>query len=96
VQADPNTCGGISEWMRIAAMASAHHLPMSPHGQGMLGSVVVAAVENGLVVENYLRNFSTDMMAGPEFKDGHVVMGDAPGLGVEWNEDLIEKHGEIF
>ena len=96
VQADPNTCGGISEWMKIAAMASAHHLPMSPHGQGMLGSVVVAAVENGLVVENYLRNFSTDIMAGPEFKDGYVIMGESPGLGIEWNEELIKREGETF
>ena len=74
----PNNCGGISEWMKIAAMASAHHLQMAPHGQGALGCVVVAAVDNGLVVENYLRNFSTDMVGDLEFKDGHVIMDDAP------------------
>ena len=96
VQADPNNCGGISEWMKIAAMASAHHLQMAPHGQGALGCVLVAAVDNGLVVENYLRNFSTDMVGDLEFKDGHVIMNDAPGLGIEWNEDLIEKHGEKY
>ena len=66
------------------------------HPEGMLGSVVVAAVENGLVVENYLRNFSTDIMAGPEFKDGYVIMGESPGLGIEWNEELIKREGETF
>ncbi|MDP6038155.1 MAG: mandelate racemase/muconate lactonizing enzyme family protein, partial [Candidatus Latescibacteria bacterium] len=96
VQADPSSCGGISEWMKIAAMASAHHLQMAPHGQGALGCVVVAAVDNGLVVENYFRNFSTDMVGGLEFVDGYVIMGDAPGLGIEWNEELIEKNGETF
>lgn len=94
VQADPNNCGGISEWMRIAAMAGAHHLKMAPHGQGALGCVVVAAIEHGLVVENYLRNFSTDMVGGLEFKDGHVIMNDAPGLGIEWNEELIKRDGQ--
>ena len=69
---------------------------MAPHGQGALGCVLVAAVDNGLVVENYLRNFSTDMVGDLEFRDGHVIMDDAPGLGIEWNEDLIEKHGEKY
>ncbi|MGA1195136.1 MAG: mandelate racemase/muconate lactonizing enzyme family protein [Candidatus Latescibacterota bacterium] len=96
VQADTNNCGGISEWMKIAAMASAHHLQMAPHGQGALGCVVVAAVKNGLIVENYLREFSTDLVAPLEFQDGHVIMTDAPGLGIEWNEDLIKRDGTTY
>ena len=48
------------------------------------------------LVENYLRNFSTDMVGDLEFKDGHVIMDDAPGLGIEWNEDLIERYGEKY
>lgn len=94
VQADPNLCGGISEWMKIAAMASAHHLSMAPHGLGALGCVVVAAVKNGLVVENYLREFHTEIVRPLDFKDGHVIMGEAPGLGIQWDEDLIRKFGQ--
>ncbi len=96
VQADPNNCGGISEWMRIAAIAGAHHLKMAPHGQGSLGCVVVAAVEHGLVVENYLRNFRTELVEPPEFKDGYVMMSDRPGLGMEWNEKLLAEEGRTF
>ena len=35
-------------------------------------------------------------MAGPEFKDGYVIMGESPGLGIEWNEELIKREGETF
>ena len=51
IQADPVICGGISEWMKIAARASAEHLTMAPHGGAHLGSTCVAAVHNGLITE---------------------------------------------
>ena len=93
IQADPNICGGISEWIRIAAMASAYHLPMSPHGNASIGSCCVAAVENGLITENYPTAFKNVLMGPVDFrKDGFIYMSDTPGLGVEWDEDVVRKH----
>lgn len=91
IQADPNTCGGITEWLRIAAIASAHHLPMAPHGNPQIGSTCVAAVENGLITENYPTAFKNDFLAPVDFKDGQIFLSDEPGLGLEWNEKLIES-----
>jgi L-alanine-DL-glutamate epimerase-like enolase superfamily enzyme len=93
VQADPNICGGISEWLKIAAMASAVHLKMAPHGNPNVGSCCVAAVENGLITENYPTTFKSVLMEPVDFRnDGYIYMSDAPGLGIDWNEDALEKY----
>ncbi|MDN5747494.1 MAG: hypothetical protein L0H64_03055 [Pseudonocardia sp.] len=34
VQADATRCGGITEWLRVAAVAAAHHLELSAHCAG--------------------------------------------------------------
>jgi len=93
VQADPNTCGGISEWLKIAAMASANHLSIAPHGNPNVGSCCVAAAENGLITENYPKSFKNVLMGPVDFrKDGFIYMSDTPGLGIEWDETVLRKY----
>ena len=93
IQVDPTTCGGISEWLKIAAMASAYHLKMAPHGNPNIGSCCVAAVENGLITENYPTAFNDALMLPVDFRaDGYIYMRDEPGLGITWDEALIDKY----
>ena len=93
IQVDPTSCGGISEWLKIAAMASAHHLKMAPHGNPNIGATCVAAVENGLITENYPTAFKNRLMGPVDFRsDGYIYMPETPGLGIEWDEDLIREH----
>ena len=33
---------------------------------------------------------SDELIAPPEFRHGKIVMSDRPGLGIEWNEELID------
>jgi D-arabinonate dehydratase len=92
IQCDPTLCGGISEWLKIAAMASACHLKMAPHGGPNIGSVCVAAVENGLIAENYPAAHHRGLMGPVDFReDGYIYMTDKPGLGIDWNEKEIEE-----
>ena len=92
IQLDPNICGGISEWLKIAALASAHHLKVAPHGNPHIGSCCVAAVDNGLITENYPTAHRNALMKPVDFRtDGLIYMSDAPGLGIEWDEDVIQK-----
>ena len=38
-----------------------------------------------------------DLVKGaPEFKDGYVTVTDKPGLGIELNEEIIEKYRVSF
>lgn len=98
IQADPCYCGGLTEWVRIAALASAHHMYMAPHGQHYLGAHAVAAVDNGLIVESYLplRPWQDRFISGPELDNGDLVLTDAPGLGLEINFDALEQAAEPF
>jgi L-alanine-DL-glutamate epimerase-like enolase superfamily enzyme len=92
IQLDPNICGGISEWLKVAAVASAYHLKVAPHGNPNVGSCCVAAVENGLITENYPTAFNNPIMQPVDFRmDGFIYMSDKPGLGIEWDEQAIER-----
>jgi L-alanine-DL-glutamate epimerase-like enolase superfamily enzyme len=91
VQADPNTCGGISEWLKIAGLAAAHHLPMAPHGNASVGCSCVAAVGNGLITEYYPTAFRSELTESLTFKNGRIQLSDEPGLGIVWREDLIQS-----
>jgi L-alanine-DL-glutamate epimerase-like enolase superfamily enzyme len=46
LQADASRCGGITEWLRVAAVAAAHHLQISGHCAPHLHVHVAAAVPN--------------------------------------------------
>lgn len=93
VQADPHLCGGLTEWMKIAALASAHHLVMAPHGNHYVGAHAVAAVDNGLIVESYagMSPWQDEFLGGITFDDGDLLLPDAPGLGLEIDREALER-----
>lgn len=93
VQADPQTAGGLTEWVRIAALASAHHVPVAPHGNQYLGGHAVAAVDNGLIVESYarLQAWQDDYLAPIRLEEGEIVLPQTPGLGLEIDEAALRS-----
>ena len=93
LQADPQTCGGLTEWMRIATLASARHVRMAPHGDDYLGAHAVAAADNGLTVESYalLRPWQNEFIQPFPLEDGELVLPDRPGLGLVVNEDALQR-----
>jgi L-alanine-DL-glutamate epimerase-like enolase superfamily enzyme len=93
VQADPHTTGGLSEWMRIAALASAHHLPVAPHGNHYVGAHATAAVDNGMIVESYarLQAWQDDFFAPMELDEGELVLPESPGLGIAVDWPSLER-----
>jgi D-arabinonate dehydratase len=96
IQPDALIMGGITEFMKVAALAQAHDLPVAPHGNQDVHVHLVSAVPNGLTVEYY--SDSTDPMWGKMFKntltvkDGHVSPPDRPGLGIEPNDEALAPY----
>lgn len=92
IQADPHTAGGLTEWVRIAALASAHHLPVAPHGNHYIGAHAVAAVDNGMIVESYarLQAWQDEFFTPMELEDGELVLPHTPGLGIGVDLRLLE------
>ncbi len=89
--------GGISHLRKIAALAEIHHVKTGCHGATDLSPVTMAAALHfGLSVQNfglqeYMRHTAeTDAVFSHayRFAEGMMHPGEAPGLGVELDEDL--------
>jgi len=100
-QPDLSKCGGITEGLRIAAMASAYRIPMNTHisATGINHSATIhfaAAIENAGYFEACVSHFNPlrDMF-GKVFEigsDGCVEPLDKPGIGIEVDESLFAQY----
>jgi L-alanine-DL-glutamate epimerase-like enolase superfamily enzyme len=81
---------GITHFLRVAAMAHARDLPVSPvsyHGNAIAHAA--AAIPNHLAFEVQDLTFPTGLLVDQLFADGGIVLGDEPGLGIRIDEDHI-------
>ncbi|NND31269.1 MAG: mandelate racemase/muconate lactonizing enzyme family protein [Saprospiraceae bacterium] len=91
---DTIKAGGITEYKKIAALASAYHIPVAPHGTAHMNIHMVAALDNALILETYplkARDFNPALPAF-ELKNGQVHAPMTPGLGMELADDFIKKY----
>jgi D-galactarolactone cycloisomerase len=97
LQPDVAIAGGITETLRICALAAAHGLTVAPHlwgGAILFASGLHLAVATPCVTtlefsrgENPLLN---ELVQEPfELVDGHVLAPDRPGLGLTLNRDVV-------
>lgn len=104
-QPDLSKCGGVTETLRIAAMASAFKIPVHPHssmtGVNQAASIhLLAAIDNGGYFEADVSrdNLFRDAMCSEPWRvgaDGCVRPLEQPGLGVEVDEAFLEAHPPI-
>ncbi|MFQ5831044.1 MAG: mandelate racemase/muconate lactonizing enzyme family protein, partial [Candidatus Methylomirabilia bacterium] len=81
----PDVCraNGFSETLRIAHLAAAHGVALTPHLVHELSLHVVAAAPTGFLVE-YIDWTPPDLLAGmPRCEDGHFAVADRPGHGLD-------------
>ncbi|MDN2580928.1 mandelate racemase/muconate lactonizing enzyme family protein [Aquibium sp. ELW1220] len=99
-QPDPAFCGGITEAMRIGALASAFNLRLSPHLWAgapcfFAGLHVCAASPASFVIEYSLgaNPMIHDLVEDDvSVKDGLIAIPDRPGLGFTIAESFLEAH----
>lgn len=90
VMVDLLRAGGITHWMKVAHLAEAFNKPVVSHLAPEILAHCVAAAPNGLIVEHM-------PWALPLFKeaftmvDGDIVLPDKPGLGLEFDQEAIER-----
>ena len=106
LQPDLSKTGGITEALRVAALAATWKLPIHPHTSmtalNMAASVhFLAAIENaGYFEADVSRNnlFRDEMVDRPPFlidKDGFTRPLEAPGIGLEVDEAFLSAHPVI-
>ena len=94
INMDTIKAGGISEMRKIAALCSAYHVPVAPHGYSHMNVHVVASLANALILETYpkkARDFNPALPAFP-VKSGRIKAPMEVGLGMQPAEDLVKKY----
>jgi len=103
VMPDLQKVGGLGEGQRIANLASLYYVPFAPHMvASYLGAMaschVCASVPNFMILEWQIY-FHTDPMFkeivkfdGPMIENGFITLSEAPGIGVDINEEALKKY----
>ena len=94
LQRDTVLAGGISEGRKIAALASAYHIPVSPHGDPFMAVHLLATVPNAIIMETCPGVESRYNLALPLFpvKDGYIKVPRKSGLGIDPDPEIVKKY----
>ncbi|MFD9902119.1 mandelate racemase/muconate lactonizing enzyme family protein [Mesorhizobium sp. NPDC059025] len=100
VQADCCKTGGITEILKIAALAGAWHLQFAPHTSASVLSTaasahVLSVAPNAFIYEadvSAINAFRDELGSPIKVVDGTISAPEGPGLGVEIDESLIGKY----
>jgi L-rhamnonate dehydratase len=100
VQPDVNRMGGITEARKVWALASAFNVPVIPHSHQSHNAHLIMAHVNSPLIEFFPTGVHrtgytlfTEFFEGePQARNGWVELGDAPGLGISLNEDVLEEY----
>ncbi len=97
LNADAQVLGGVTEFMKVAALAQAHDLDIAPHGDQNVHVHLVAAISNGLIVEYY--RDTVDPLWRQIYRetlllnaDGTLSPPERPGLGLELNTEALAPY----
>jgi D-galactarolactone cycloisomerase len=105
LQPDLSKTGGITEALRIAALASSWKLPIHPHtsmtGLNMAATIhFLAAIDNGGYFEADVskNNLFRDQLVSTPYEvdgEGRVLPLEGHGIGVELDEQFLKAHPVI-
>ncbi|MCC7549853.1 MAG: mandelate racemase [Burkholderiales bacterium] len=83
--------GGVTGWMRAAAIAGAAGHPMSSHLYPEVSAHLLRATESADWLE--YRDWGNPIVAQPfQVENGQCIVPDRPGNGIDWNEDAVAKY----
>src|SRR6267142_5713431 len=100
VQVDLTRCGGFTEARKIASLAEDRGLPCVNHGFTTYINIAAAihflnSISNSFIMEYVAEEETTlrDHLTRQDFaaKDGYAAFPEEPGLGVELNDEQIQK-----
>jgi D-arabinonate dehydratase len=97
VQPDVTSCGGVTEWMHIASVASASGVPVAPHYHWDLHVQLACACPEVDMLEKFegtaVKNFDL-VLASPMAIDarGELRVPDGPGHAIEFDEQAVQRY----
>lgn len=96
LQPDAEVVGGVSEWLKVAALAAANNMTLAPHWAQELHVHLATAVDNSTWVEwfdrdNDIRKEDELYETSVTLQDGFAIPSNEPGFGINLNEEAIAK-----
>ncbi|MBH1965792.1 MAG: mandelate racemase [Comamonadaceae bacterium] len=88
---DAMKIGGVTGWMKAAALAQVYGIPMSSH-------VFEEFSAHLMLVTPTAHIFERMDLAGPilarsvQYENGHAVLDDTPGVGIQWDESAVARY----
>jgi mandelate racemase len=90
VMPDLERIGGVTGWLRAAAIAASHGVEMSTHLFPEVSAHLMAVTPTAHWLE-YV-DWAAPLLAEPiEIRDGEARPGSRPGNGLEWNRQAVER-----
>jgi mandelate racemase len=91
VMPDAERIGGVTGWMRAAALAQAAGLEMSSHLFPEVSAHLLAVTPTAHWLE-YV-DWADPILAEPlSIDQGHISIPERPGIGIAWNEDAVRRY----
>ena len=91
VMPDLERIGGVTGWLRAAALAHARGVPMSSHLYPEVSAQLLAATPTAHWLE-YVDWMNPILREPLKIVDGAAVPSDVPGNGLAWNDDAVAEH----
>ena len=87
--------GGVTGWLRAAAIAGAAGVPVSTHLYPEVAAHVMRVTETAHWLE--WQNWVDPILQQPyAIKDSQLQIPDVPGVGLAWNEDVVRANEADF
>ena len=91
VMPDVQRIGGVTGWLRAAALAHTHGIEMSSHLFPEFSVHLLGVTPTCHWLE--FMDWAAPLLQEPlRVKDGFARIPDRPGAGIEWNEDAVKRY----
>ena len=95
LQPDSTVLGGVTEFRKVAALASAHSVPLYPHWLHHIHVSLVAAFPNAIMVEYFwdlsVLNINEIICDPITAKAGQLTVPQDPGIGINFDETAVSR-----
>ena len=95
LQPDVTRLGGLTAWLKVAALAELYHRPVVPHLMPEIAVHLACGLPHVPAVE-YMPWLSPAFVETPAIVKGQIVPPQRPGLGLEIDSDAMQKYTVAF